>query len=393
MIFNELSYFALFLAPSVLLFHLSSKTVRPWILASFGIAFFAWYAFIHFGGAWGSACVAIFVWELIVSRFYRPRSWVCIAGIVQALGILFVFKYAGFFSQAWQDTFSTRDQLIPWRLFLPLGISFFTFEFIHYAADSYAGKIRETSLREYAAFIFFFPSMVAGPIKRFQQFREELAGARFDGTVFSRGVTRILAGLAKKHVLADSFALLFAPLEGDLSAIGRGQAALGLLGYGMRIYLDFSAYSDIAIGSGMLFGIVLPENFNWPYCSRNIGEFWQRWHISLSQWIRDYVYIPLGGSRRGERRTDLNLLLAFGASGLWHGAGYNFLVWGLWHGVMSIIHRGWRAFGVRHGLRMPALLAQAITLVGVMLGWALFSMDLRRSVSVLGIVFFGGTNR
>jgi alginate O-acetyltransferase complex protein AlgI len=289
MIFNELTYFALFLAPSVLLFHLSSKRFRPWVLTAFGIAFFTWYAFIHFGGVWGSACVGLFIWELVISRFYRPRSWVCIAGIIQALLILFVFKYAGFFSVAWQDVFATRDQLIPWRLFLPLGISFFTFEFIHYAADSYAGRIHNATLREYAAFIFFFPSMVAGPIKRFQQFQHELTVARFEGSLFSRGITRILAGLAKKHVLADSFALLFAPLEGDLSLLSRGQAALGLLGYGMRIYLDFSAYSDIAIGSGMLFGIVLPENFAWPYCSRNITEFWQRWHISLSQWIRDYV--------------------------------------------------------------------------------------------------------
>jgi alginate O-acetyltransferase complex protein AlgI len=199
--------------------------------------------------------------------------------------------------------------------------------------------------------------------------------------------------LAKKHVLADSFALLFAPLEGDLSSLSRGQAALGLLGYGMRIYLDFSAYSDIAIGSGMLFGIVLPENFNWPYCSRNIAEFWQRWHISLSHWIRDYVYIPLGGSRRGRRRTDLNLLIAFGASGLWHGAGYSFLVWGLWHGIMSIAHRRWRVFEARHGFQLPSPLARGITLLGVMLGWSLFSMDLSRACRVLGIVLLGGSHR
>ena len=391
MIFNELTYFALFLAPSVLLFHVCSRSLRPWVLAGFGVVFFAWYAFLHFGGAWGSACVGIFVWELLVSRFYRPRAWACLLGIVQAVLILIVFKYAGFFSRAWQDAFATQDALIPWKLFLPLGISFFTFEFIHYAADSYAGRIRHTSLKEYAAFIFFFPSMVAGPIKRFQQFQQELAHARFDGAVFSRGITRILAGLAKKHVLADSFALVFAPLEGDLTGLGRGRVALGLLSYGMRIYLDFSAYSDIAIGSGMLYGIVLPENFRWPYCSRDIGEFWRRWHVSLSEWIRDYIYIPLGGSRRGEGRTNLNLLISFGVSGLWHGAGYNFIVWGLWHGMMSIIHRRWRAFGTARGLRLPVALGQSLTLLGVMLGWAFFSMDVTRAVRILGILFLGGS--
>jgi alginate O-acetyltransferase complex protein AlgI len=390
MIFNELTYFSLFLAPSVLLFHLSSKSFRPWVLAGFGLLFFAWYAFLHFGGGWGSACVGIFVWELLVSRFYRPRAWICLFGIVQAVGILIVFKYSGFCSTAWHDAFGTRAPLITWKLFLPLGISFFTFEFIHYAADTYAGRIGQTSLKEYAAFIFFFPSMVAGPIKRFQQFRQELADAQFEGPVFSRGVTRIFAGLAKKHVLADSFALLFAPLEGDLGSLGRGQVALGLLAYGMRIYLDFSAYSDIAIGSGMLFGIVLPENFRWPYCSRDMGEFWRRWHVSLSQWIRDYVYLPLGGSRRGERRTQLNLLISFGVSGLWHGAGYNFVVWGLWHGVMSIIDRRWRAFGRARGVGLPAGVGRVLTLLGVMLGWAFFSMDVHRAARVLGILFLGG---
>jgi alginate O-acetyltransferase complex protein AlgI len=392
MIFNELTYFALFLAPSVLLFHVSSRSFRPWVLAGFGVAFFGWYAFLHFGRVWGSACLGLFVWELLVSRFYKPRSWICLLGIVQAVIILFVFKYAGFFSRAWQDAFATRDPLIPWRLFLPLGISFFTFEFIHYAADSYKDRIRQTSLKEYAAFIFFFPSMVAGPIKRFQQFRWELEHARFRVPLFSRGVTRILAGLAKKHVLADSFALLFAPLAGDVGVLTRGQVALGLLSYGMRIYLDFSAYSDIAIGSGMLFGIVLPENFLWPYCSGDIAEFWRRWHVSLSQWIRDYIYIPLGGSRRGEGRANLNLLVSFGVSGLWHGAGYNFVVWGLWHGVMVIIHRRWRIFATPRKLRLPAFVGQLLTLAGVMLGWAFFSMDVTRAFRVLRVLFLGSAN-
>ena len=146
----------------------------------------------------------------------------------------------------------------------------------------------------------------------------------------------------------------------------------------MQIYFDFSGYSDIAIGSGYLFGIVIPENFNWPYVSRNIAEFWRRWHISLSSWIRDYVYIPLGGSRRGEGRTAINLLLAFTASGIWHGAAYNFAAWGLWHGLLLVGHRLWRQRLPRLAERVPAFAAVGLTFVAVNLGWAFFCMDMRR---------------
>jgi alginate O-acetyltransferase complex protein AlgI len=392
MIFNEITYFLLFLAPSVLLFHLAKRSWKPWVLTVFGIAFFAWFAYLHFGRFWGSTCVLIFVWELLVSRFYKPRSWVCILGIVQAVAFLCVFKYLPFFATAWDDAFAASTHGLVWKLFLPLGLSFFTFEFIHFAADSYAGRIQDAKLGEYAAFIFFFPSMVAGPLKRFQQFRRELTRAHYDSALFSRGVTRILAGLAKKHVLADTFALFFVPLQGNVSSLGRAQVAGGLLAYGMRIYLDFSGYSDIAIGSGMLFGIVLPENFRWPYCSRDIAEFWRRWHVSLSQWIRDYVYVPLGGSRRGEWRTRLNVMMAFGISGLWHGAGYNFLIWGLWHGAMLVMFRQWQVVSRRANMRMPVPIAQLVTFAGVTLGWAFFSLEIRQAWRVLRVLVLGSAS-
>ena len=292
MIFNELTYFVLFLGPSVLLFHLCSRSFRPWIvLACFGLAFFTWYAFLTSGErgvalAWD--CLSGSCFSL---RFYRPRSWVCIVGIIQAVLILAFFKYTGFFSQAWDDLFATRTHSLVWRLFLPLGISFFTFEFIHFAADSYAGRIKAASMKEYAAFIFFFPSMVAGPIKRFQQFQGELARARFDvGTLFPRGHADPRRAGKEARTRRHVRPCLYAPRGRSRRSRERPGRTWHL---GLRYEdstLDFSAYSDVAIGSGMLFGIVLPENFRWPYCSRDIGEFWPyRWHVSLSQWIRDYV--------------------------------------------------------------------------------------------------------
>jgi alginate O-acetyltransferase complex protein AlgI len=387
MIFNELSYFFLFLLPSVLLFHRAGPRVKPWIISSFGAAFFCYYGYLHFGGLWGALCVLIFCWEILTSRLYEKGSRWCLFGIVQAIVILVAFKYLVFATGAWNDlarAFPLPPLSPVERWILPLGVSFFTFEFIHFAADSYQGKTSRVSLAEYSAFILFFPSMVAGPIKRIQDFQPKLRDARFEPALAVQGITRILAGLAKKHVLADTFTLWSDKLNTDALHSAPGwQVLLWVLAYGGKIYFDFSGYSDIAIGSGYLFGLRIPENFSWPYASRNITEFWRRWHISLSSWIRDYVYVPLGGSRLGSGRTALNVLLAFGISGLWHGAAYNFVAWGLWHGVLLVIHRAWSS----RGLRMPAAPAIVLTFLAVNLGWAFFCMDIGRATVALGRIF------
>jgi alginate O-acetyltransferase complex protein AlgI len=384
MIFNELSYFVLFLAPCVVLFHAVSPRRRPWVLSLFGALFFVYFGYLHFGGLWGALCVFLFIWEMLTSRLYRPGSRWCLFGIVQAVLLLFAFKYLVFAVGSWNDLAAVLH-LPPLgavtRWLLPLGISFFTFEFIHFAADTYRGKIERTSLADYAAFILFFPTMVAGPIKRFQDFAPKLRAARPDAALIAQGVTRILAGLVKKHALADTFALFAANLQGPaLYTAHAYQIAGWILAYGMQIYLDFSAYSDIAIGSGYLFGVVIPENFNWPYVSRNVSEFWHRWHISLSSWIRDYVYIPLGGSRHGQRRTTLNLLIAFVVSGVWHGAAYNFAAWGLWHGLLLVAHRAWQRRPDGWAIRVPQPVAIALTFIVVNLGWGFFCMDMGRVV-------------
>ncbi len=384
MIFNELSYFALFLLPAVLAFHLLPGAWRPWVISSFGVAFFIYFGYLHFGGLWGALCVFIFGWEIATSRLYRPGSRWCLFGIVQAVLLLFAFKYLVFATGAWNDlAVVTGLPRLPvvYRWLLPLGISFFTFEFIHYAADTYWGRAPKTPVGDYAAFILFFPSMVAGPIKRFQEFSPKLRAARFDPALAARGVTRILVGLAKKHALADTFSLWAGNLNGPALFTGHWYQIAGwIFAYGFQIYFDFSGYSDIAIGSGYLFGILIPENFNWPYLSRNITEFWRRWHISLSSWIRDYVYIPLGGSRRGNARTSLNLLIAFTVSGLWHGAAYNFAAWGLWHGIMLVGHRFWRERLPGVAARLPDAAALALTFVLVNLGWGFFCMDMPRAL-------------
>jgi alginate O-acetyltransferase complex protein AlgI len=281
-----------------------------------------------------------------------------------------------------------------WRnAFLPLGISFFTFEFLHYAWDRYRDKTETGSVGEYMAFILFFPTMVAGPIKRYQDFLPKLRSIPAEWTVDAhRGFTRIMAGLAKKFAIADLLTAYTNHLNvADISEAHRAVLPLWLLAYGIKIYTDFSAYSDIAIGSARLFGIKVPENFDWPYLQTNITEFWRHWHISLSSWLMDYVYIPLGGSRVAIPRIYMNLLVTMFISGLWHGAGANFIVWGVLHGVMLGIHRWWRRRpGARHSSSLSARAFSTLsTFVCVTLAWAFFCMDVPTAMYFFRRLFVG----
>lgn len=347
---------------------------KAWCLVASGAAFFVFFSLTTIGGIAGAWCLGLFLWESVTARLYRPASRWCFLGITQALLILVVFKYWNFFCSLLAEP--------SWRwtcAFLPLGISFFTFEFIHYAADRLAGKTEAGRFSEYLAFILFFPTMVAGPIKRFQDFLPNLRSPSTAwATDFERGITRILCGLAKKFALADVLTALTVHLNAaDISAAQRWILPFWLLAYALQIYFDFSSYSDIAIGSSRLFGLNVKENFDWPYLRINISEFWRHWHISLSKWLTDYVFIPLGGSRTGKLCVYGNVLVTMLVSGLWHGAGLNFIVWGLWHGCGLIVHRAWsRAFPPRHSSRVRSIGAWLLTQTYVCIGWAFFIMDL-----------------
>lgn len=377
MIFNTAEYFLLFLIPSALLFRAVRPTAKPWILCFSGVLFFLYFSFYYLGGAIGAFCVLVFVWESLFSRLYKQGSIYCVIGVIQALAILFIFKYWNFTTGLF---FGAEN---PWfwaGAFLPLGVSFFTFEFIHYAVDRYQGKAERGSLGEYLAFILFFPTMVAGPIKRFQDFYPKLSNPSTNWSLdWSRGITRILAGLFKKFAIADFLTSLTDNLNAQTIPLAeRWVLVLWLFAYGLKIYFDFSAYSDIAIGSARLFGIAVPENFNWPYFQRNIAAFWNHWHISLYRWLVDYVFIPLGGSRVGKSKTLCNIVATMLISGIWHGAGLNFLVWGLWHGALLVAHRLWssaRESG-KISFELPAPVAWALTFISVNAGWSFFCMDM-----------------
>ena len=391
MIFNTWDYYLLFLLPSATLFRVLNARYRPLVILASGSLFFLYFSYTQLGGMIGAACLGIFLWESLVSRFYKPGSWFCAVGVIQTILFLAVFKYRNFLtSLVWP--IPAHNPFYWQNAFLPLGISFFTFEFLHYAVDRYKDRTEEGTVGEYMAFILFFPTMVAGPIKRYQDFLPKLRNISLDWVVdWQRGLTRILAGLVKKFAVADVLTAYTNHLNiADIAQANRSVLPLWIFAYGIKIYADFSAYSDIAIGSARIFGIKVPENFDWPYLQSNISDFWRHWHISLSTWLVDYVFIPLGGSRVRVPRIYANLLVTMLVSGIWHGAGVNFIVWGLLHGIMLAVHRWWR--GVRgDAVPTPAgrIAAGVLTFVCVNLAWAFFCMDVKTALFFLKRLFVG----
>jgi len=297
------------------------------------------------------------------------------AAIATNLAALVVFKYSGFLAASANGLLGASLP-IP-RLALPLGISFYTFQAMSYVIDVYRGDVRPPrSPLDFACYIAMFPQLVAGPIVRFSDVAAALRARRVDLARIASGMRRLLAGLAKKVVLANTvadFADRAWATTGDGAGLPPSLAWLALVCYTLQIYFDFSGYSDMAIGIGRMLGFDFPENFNLPYIAKSVREFWRRWHITLSSWFRDYLYIPLGGGRRSPARTSLNVLVVFGLCGLWHGAGTMFLLWGLWHGLWVVAERlaPWRLGETR----VARAIAHVRTLAAVMGGWILFRSD------------------
>jgi alginate O-acetyltransferase complex protein AlgI len=376
MIFDTFSYFFVFLLPAAILFRAVRPALRPWVIVLSGCLFFAKFSY-DLNGVRGMLCLSMFLWEALVSRLYRQGSRWCLLGLAQSVLFLAVFKYWNYFTDL---LYFGRDNPLFWNgAFLPLGISFFTFEFYHYAWDRRHGRTEAGTLAEYFAFILFFPTMVAGPIKRYQDFLPKLRAPSLEWPAdFERGISRILTGLVKKFAIADLLSAATVHLNAaDIRSAHRWALPLWLVAFGVKIYMDFSAYSDIAIGSARLFGIRVPENFDWPYLQSNISQFWSHWHMSLTRWLIDYVFIPLGGSRVPIPRVYGNVLATMLISGLWHGAANRFVVWGLWHGVLLCIHRAWRGWrGAPSPSRPLRWASTALTFAAVNAGWAFFCMDL-----------------
>ncbi len=308
----------------------------------------------------------------------RRRRWLLGASVVANLTILGVFKYHGFFVASFTELLGELGVVVAPRtlhLILPVGISFYTFQSMSYTIDVYRRELPATrNLVNFLAYVSFFPQLVAGPIERAAHLLPQFERPRvITRAMLEEGVWLILWGMFKKVALADNLAPLVELVYGN-SVFTAPAVALGTIAFAAQIYCDFSGYSDIARGTARVLGFDIMVNFNLPYGATSVREFWQRWHISLSTWLRDYLYIPLGGNRRGPARTYANLLLTMLLGGLWHGAAWNFVLWGLWHGVGLMAHRAWSSRFMNQGSRFAAfaIFSWALTLLFVGYGWLLF---------------------
>lgn len=307
--------------------------------------------------------------------------------------VLFLFKYFDFFTECISGVlsiFGMENDALTLRLIIPLGISYYTFKMLSYLADIYSGKIMaEKHIGYYALYILFFPQILCGPIERAEHFLPQLrTGCKFKEALFTEGMKNMLAGLFKKVVIADRLityvgSVFEAPLEYPALA-----SVFAVFFYAIQIYCDFSGYSDMAIGMAKMFGLRTRENFDYPYFSKDIKEFWKRWHISLSSWLRDYVYIPLGGNRKGKLKTKWNLLVTFLVSGLWHGSSLNFIVWGGIHGIWSALAKPAK----EQGAKWKGYLQTLVTFCGVSFAWIFFrAPDLKTAFMMIKHIIFDFT--
>lgn len=371
MLFSSIPFIFYFL-PVFLAVYLGSG-LRTSVLLTGSVLFYTW----------GEGEYVLLLGALIVLNFLLARAlerrqgssrtaWLVTALVID-FGVLGLFKYGAFVADNLNSLAGSALVSIP-ELRLPLGVSFFTFQLASYLIDVYRGQVKsEASLARFATYILMFPHLIAGPIVRYAAIRDELAGRKHDFARFGLGLQYFIVGLCQKVLIANTVAAFadhaFGLPSGELAA---SVAWIGLLAYTLQIYFDFCGYSNMAIGLAFMLGFTFPKNFDYPYSSRSITEFWRRWHMSLSFWFRDYVYVPLGGNRHGRLMTLRNLLIVFFLTGLWHGAAWNFIVWGLFHGAFLLLERFWLGARLQ---RMPAVVGWSYTIFVVMVGWVFFRAD------------------
>lgn len=371
MVFSSESFLFLFLPAFLALYYLTPNKFRSVTILVGSYVFYAWWRLDFLGLLFLTTAFAYVIGQQVSKHKGTRLGQVYLTiGVVGCLAVLGVFKYLNFFIDSFAMLLGTdaAGLGVHWHLILPIGISFYVFQALSYLIDVHRGHATaDASFIDFAAFIALFPQLIAGPILRYKDLEDQFKEREHSVELFCDGLARFLIGLAKKVLLADAVAPLADVVFGSGSP-GVMLAWAGAMAYMLQLYFDFSGYSDMAIGLGKMMGFRFLENFRFPYISRSITEFWRRWHISLSNWLRDYLYISLGGNRKGPMRTYMNLMAVMVLGGLWHGANWTFVLWGFWHGGLLATERffGWDQKAKDHWVSLP------LTLFCVIIGWVMF---------------------
>lgn len=378
MVFSSTIFLCVYLPLVLLGYYICPKKGRNLFLLIASLVFYAWgepkYVFLMI-----FSILVNYIFGRLMDKHRENKKrlkLMLVLSVVIDIGLLSVFKYTDFIITNVNAIFGSSFDLL--NIALPIGISFYTFQAMSYTIDVYRNDVRvQKNLIDFGMYITMFPQLIAGPIVRYADVQDQLADRSVTTADFSEGIMRFVVGLGKKVLLANQMGAVWSEiyaLGGDVSAL---MAWTGAIAYTFQIYFDFSGYSDMAIGLGRMFGFKFPENFRYPYQSVSITDFWRRWHITLSTWFKEYLYIPLGGNRRGLARQALNLLIVWSLTGFWHGAGWNFVMWGLYYFVILFIEK---LFLLKALDKLPKFFRHVYALVLIIIGWVIFASD---DVSVL----------
>lgn len=373
MVFSSIMFIFRFLPIAFIIYYLTPNKLKNLTLLILSLFFYSWgepkYLFIMI-----LSIIVDYSLSILIEK-YRERAFISKAFLISSvtfnLGMLILFKYINFFVENINSAFGTSMSLI--YLTLPLGISFYTFQTMSYTIDVYRGNVRaERNIINFGAYVCLFPQLIAGPIVRYSDINNELNNRNIKMDQIEEGIKEFIIGLGKKVLIANNIGLLWNEIEGlGVSNVSTSLLWLGVIAFSLQIYFDFSGYSSMAIGLGRMLGFNFPQNFNFPYISRSITEFWRRWHITLGNWFKEYLYIPLGGNRVGYKRTVLNLLVVWVLTGFWHGAEYNFIVWGLYFFILITLEK----FYLIKYLNKRKLVSHIYSISAIIFGWAIFAFE------------------
>ena len=386
MVFSSLTFLLAFLPIVLFIYYLVPMRAKNIVLTIGSLVFYAWGEPVY---------IILMIYSILlnyrfgklIDKSEKNRKSLFIFTLIINVFILFFFKYYGFVVSVINQLFNIN--LVVREIPLPIGISFYTFQALSYIIDIYRKKFKpQNNLITFAAYITMFPQLIAGPIVRYEDLQEELVTRKLSLERLGYGCSRFLYGLCKKVIIANSIGALYdsAQLMGNSASVLTGW--IGAVSFTFQIYFDFSGYSDMAIGLGHMLGFSFNENFNEPYKAESITDFWRRWHISLGSWFREYVYIPLGGNRTGVAKHIRNIMIVWMLTGMWHGAGWNFIIWGLYYGILLILDK----YVLDKIKYFPKFIRRIITIIEIIVGWVIFSSDsVAKILTNLKIMFgFGG---